>query len=71
MYSVLDVREMFYKAKEKRGSEEKTWLVRLRNPWSGSKDWKGACCNKDKEFWTDAFKSAFRARNTEVPDEED
>jgi len=36
----------------------------MKDPWANSQEWKGACSDFDKDFWTDEVKSAFNARNT-------
>jgi hypothetical protein len=61
MYSILDVREIM--AMDETGKWDKQQLVRLKDPWANSQEWKGACSDFDKDFWSDEVKSAFNARN--------
>ena len=38
-------------------------MIRLKDPWAGSQEWKGGCSDYDTSFWTEAIKSAFNTRN--------
>ena len=57
MYSVLDTREVMTDVGN--GKFEKQLLVRLKDPWGNSNEWKGACSDFDKAFWTDDVKARF------------
>ncbi len=58
-------------AESENGKHEKQQLIRLKDPWGNSNEWKGACSDFDTAFWTDGVKSRFNARNTaEVGDED-
>ena len=56
MYSILDVRDMV-------GSDTNDQLVRLKDPWAGSQEWKGACSDYDTNYWSEKMKAAFNTRN--------
>lgn len=66
MYSVLDTREIVLT--DKAGTLVPYKLVRLRDPWAGSVEWKGPCSDTDDEFWTTKAKEAFSKKDE--PDEE-
>jgi len=57
MYSILDAREITGP------NQEKCQLIRIKDPWANSLEWKGACSDFDKEFWSAKMRSAFNARN--------
>ena len=62
MYSILDTREVMAEGAD--GKFEKQLLVRLKDPWGNSNEWKGACSDFDSKFWTDEVKQRFNTRNT-------
>lgn len=62
MYSVLDAREIV--APDEKGVKGKCQLIRLKDPWANSSEWKGACSDFDTAFWDEAIKSAFNSRNS-------
>ena len=61
MYSVLDVRQIA--APGPGGKLVNYQLVRLKDPCSGSEEWKGACSDFDTEFWTKEVKEGFNKKN--------
>ena len=62
MYSILDVREIIQLDDENKNVKN-VRLVRVKYPWAGSIEWKGACSDFDKAFWNAGTKSAFKTRN--------
>lgn len=62
MYSILDAREIEAPINDK-GDIGKCQLIRLKDPWANSSEWKGACSDIDVAFWTDDIKSSFNSRN--------
>ena len=69
MYSVLDVREI--PAPDENGAMGKCYLVRLKDPWANSAEWKGACSDFDTDFWTEPIKAAFNGRNVMTEEDPD
>jgi hypothetical protein len=69
MYSILDVRDIM--APDENGKTDKCYMIRLKDPWAGSQEWKGGCSDYDTAFWTDAIKSAFNTRNKLDQEEEE
>jgi hypothetical protein len=63
MYSILDLRDIMIKNES--GGFEKMELIRLKDPWANSAEWKGACSDLDTDFWTEENMSKFNARNKE------
>lgn len=61
VYSILDVREIM--AMGEGGKFEKQQLIRMKDPWANSMEWKGACSDYDKDFWTVDAKAQFNAKN--------
>jgi len=61
MYSILDVRDIM--APDENGKTDKCYIIRLKDPWAGSQEWKGGCSDYDTEFWSEPIKSAFNTRN--------
>jgi len=66
VYSILDAREITVPDphdKSNRGNLVQYKLVRLKDPWAGSEEWKGFCSDYDEEFWTKEAKAAFSKRD--------
>lgn len=61
IYSILDVREIMAMGED--GKWGKQQLVRIKDPWAGSLEWKGACSDYDRDFWTKDVKASFNAKN--------
>lgn len=69
MYSVLDARDITVPDQD--GNKQQYQLIRLKDPWAGSKEYKGPCSDFDINFWTDPVKSAFNTRNRLEENEEE
>ena len=68
MYSILDVREIT-QLDDQNNAIKQVQLVRVRDPWAGSIEWKGPCSDYDKAFWNAGTKGAFNIRNKADEDE--